>query len=129
MGFSLCTYLLLAGSGAAIVVHRWRHRPRPAWLRPLHIGLGIGLVTLVLVLLTVGLVGTLGHYGSLGHSPHLVAGLLVVSLVVLSAGSATQIRGDRPWARPLHVGINLCLFLGFAWVGLSGWDVVQKYLP
>jgi Protein of unknown function (DUF4079) len=129
MGLSLCTYVLLAGSGGAIALHRWSHRPRPGWLRPLHIGLGIGLVSLVLLLLSVGIVGTLGHYGSLGHSPHLLAGLMVVSLVLLSAGSASQIRGDHPWARPLHLGINLLLLLGFGWVGFSGWEVVQKYLP
>ncbi|MDP5015764.1 MAG: DUF4079 domain-containing protein, partial [Dolichospermum sp.] len=49
--------------------------------------------------------------------------------VLVSAFSATQISTSKLWARPLHLGCNLCLLLGFAWVSLSGWTVVQKYLP
>lgn len=84
---------------------------------------------LVLLLLAIGIVGTLGHYGTLGHSPHLIAGLTVVGLVLLSAGSATQISAKRSWARSLHVGTNITLFVGLLWVSLTGWSVVQKYLP
>jgi hypothetical protein len=87
------------------------------------------MVGLVLLLLTIGIVGTLGHFGSLGHSSHLVAGLMVVGLVLLSAGSATQIGAKQPWARSLHVGTNITLFFGLLWVSLTGWSVVQKYLP
>ncbi|MBH8562472.1 DUF4079 domain-containing protein, partial [Nostoc sp. CENA67] len=76
-----------------------------------------------------GIIGTLGHFGSLGHSSHLVAGLTVVVLVLLSAFSATQISPRRTWARPLHISVNIILFVGFAWVSLTGWSVVQKYLP
>lgn len=84
---------------------------------------------LVLVLLGIGIIGTLGYYGSLGHSTHLPAGLSVVSLVLLSAWSATRISPKRPWARSLHLGTNLVLLIGFALVSLTGWGVVQKYLP
>jgi nitrate reductase gamma subunit len=91
--------------------------------------MGSLMVLLVLLLLAIGLIGTLGHYGSLGHSPHLIAGLLVVGLVALSAFSATQIHPQRPWARSLHIGTNLLLFFGFLFVSLTGWTVVQKYLP
>ena len=87
------------------------------------------MVGLVLLLLAVGIVGTLGHFGSLGHSPHLIAGLTVVGLVLLSYGSATQINIKQPLARSLHIGTNIALLVGFLWVSLSGWGVVQKYLP
>ena len=82
-----------------------------------------------MLLLAVGIVGTLGHFGSLGHSSHLLAGLMVVGLVLLSAGSATQISPKQPWARSLHIGTNITLFFGLLWVSLTGWTVVQKYLP
>jgi hypothetical protein len=95
----------------------------------LHYIIGITMVSLVLLLLAVGIVGTLGHFGSLGHSPHLGAGLIVVILVLVSAFSATQISTGKSWARPLHLGCNLLLLPGFIWVSLSGWTVVQKYLP
>ena len=46
------------------------------------------MVALVILLLAIGIVGTLGEYGSLGHSQHLGAGLITVVLVLISAGSA-----------------------------------------
>ncbi|WP_414549901.1 DUF4079 domain-containing protein [Anabaena sp. CCY 0017] len=137
MGLSLLAYLLLALTGI------WMFRARTApdfpsfpWfmggrrtVRSLHYIIGITMVTLVLLLLAIGIVGTLGHFGSLGHSSHLIAGLIVVMLVLLSAFSATQISPRRSWARPLHIGVNIILFGGFTWVSLTGWIVVQKYLP
>ena len=137
MGLSLLAYLFLAITGIWMLMVRttgeaplgvvlpWQ-RPQ---MRSLHYIIGITMVSPVLLLLAVGIVGTLGHFGSLGHSPHLVAGLIVVILVLVSAFSATQISTIKPWARPLHLSCNLCLLLGFAWVSLSGWTVVQKYLP
>ncbi len=129
MGLSLLAYLLLAVTGTWMFGARQTRRQRPSWLRSLHYIIGGSLVVLVLLLLAVGLVGTLGYYGTLGHSPHLVAGLTVVGLVLLSAGSATQISAKRPWVRSLHIWTNITLFVGLLWVSLTGWNVVQKYLP
>ncbi|MBH8576167.1 DUF4079 domain-containing protein [Nostocaceae cyanobacterium CENA369] len=137
MGLSLLAYLLLALTG----VWMWQRRNLqnlPSFLpfagglggvRSFHYTMGISMVSLVLLLLAIGIVGTLGHFGSLGHSSHLTAGLIVVVLVLVSALSATQIRARRRWARPLHISVNIILFVGFAWVSLTGWSVVQKYLP
>ena len=129
MGFSLFTYLLLAISGSWLNYTRRIGKRRPQWLRPLHYLIGGVLVVLVILLLGIGVVGTLGHYGSLGHSAHLGVGLVVVSLVLVSAWSATQIHPQRSWARPLHIGVNIALSFGFILVSLTGWSVVQKYLP
>lgn len=85
------------------------------------------MVGLILLLLGIGIVGTIGHYGSLGHSSHLWAGITVVELVFLSAWSGVQIP-DRTWARPLHWGVNLMLGIALVWVSITGWEVVQKYL-
>ena len=128
MGLSLLAYLLLAVTGTWMFGARQTRRQRPGWLRSLHYIIGGSLVVLVLLLLAVGLVGTVGYYGTLGHSPHLVAGLTVVGLVLLSAGSATQISAKQPWVRSLHIGTNITLFVGLLWVSLTGWNVVQKYL-
>jgi hypothetical protein len=129
MGLSVTAYLLLAVTGGWLWLGRKPTRSRPKWLRPLHYTVGGILVTLVLLLLAIGLVGTIGYYGTLGHSVHLPAGLTVVALTILSAWSATRIGPKRPWARSLHVGTNVVLFLGFLAVSLSGLSVVQKYLP
>jgi hypothetical protein len=128
MGLSLLAYVILAISGSWMFLRRRDRQPRPNWLRPFHFFIGCTMVLLVLLLLGIGLVGTVGHYGNLGHSVHLPAGLLAVSLTLLSAWSATQINRE-PWARSLPVGTNMVLFWGFVFVSLSGWTVVQKYLP
>lgn len=129
MGLSVTTYFVLAITGTGMFYFRQQHQPRPKWLRPFHYGLGTILVFLVLLLLSVGLMGTLGYYGNLGHSAHLPAGLTVVSLVLVSAWSATQISPKRLWARTLHVGANIALLLGLIAVSITGWSIVQKYLP
>ncbi|MBT9317649.1 DUF4079 domain-containing protein [Leptothoe spongobia] len=128
MGLSLTVYTCLLVTGGMVWYRRSHQMAQPNWLRILHILLGSVLVALVLLLLSVGIVGTLGEHGSLGHSWHLGAGLLVVGLVLASVGAAAQI-ATRPWARSLHVAINGMLFLAFAAVSYSGWTVVQQYLP
>ncbi|MCA1994924.1 MAG: DUF4079 domain-containing protein [Coleofasciculus sp. S288] len=129
MGLSLLAYLLLGISGSLLFFKRQSRNSRPSWLRSLHYIIGWIMVSLVLLLLAIGIVGTLGHYGSLGHSGHLVAGLSAVVLVLLSAISSTQITPRQPWVRAVHVGTNIALLVGFTWVSLTGWVVVQKYLP
>jgi hypothetical protein len=126
MGFTVLAYLILAVSGG------WLRRSptrRPGWVRSLHLTTGIAMLSLILLLLGIGIVGTLGHFGSLGHSSHLAAGLGVVSLAFASAWSAMQIQRRQVWARSLHLAINLVLGSGLVWASLTGWTVVQKYLP
>jgi hypothetical protein len=129
MGFSLFAYLMLAVTGSWMFYTRNVKKPRPQGLRTAHYVIGGIMVALILLLLAIGLIGTLGYYGSLGHSAHLPAGLTVVSLVFVSAWSATQIHPSRPWARSVHITTNIVLFFAFAVVSLTGWTVVQKYLP
>jgi len=129
MGLAVTGYLLLALSGGGLAYSRSTKQVPSAWLRPLHIVLGSILVLLVLILLSIGIVGTLGEYGSLGHSIHLPLGISVVVLVLVSAWAASRIAAERPWARKLHVAINGILGFALMGVGLSGWQVVQKYLP
>ncbi len=111
-----------------MVAGRTQSWQSPDWLRPLHFWSGAAMSLLVLLLLAIGIVGTLGHYGNLGHSTHLPVGIGVVELVLISAWSAVQISPDRPWARPLHIGVNALLCVAFIFVSLTGWEVVQKYL-
>lgn len=128
MGLSLLAYLIQAITGMTMFSVRQSGQAQPAWLRPLHYASGASIVVLVFLLLAIGIVGTLGHYGTLGHSVHLLAGLTTVVLVLVSAGSATQITPSRPFMRWLHIGTNIALFGMFVWVLLTGWSVVQKYL-
>jgi len=129
MGLAVTGYLLLAATGLAHAYWRRRLGYSPGLLRSLHFLLGLALVVMVLVLLAIGILGTLGEYGRLGHSIHLPLGLAVVILVLTSAWSASQINLEQPWARWLHLTLNTALGLMLVGVGWSGWQVVQKYLP
>ncbi|NET36604.1 MAG: DUF4079 domain-containing protein [Cyanothece sp. SIO1E1] len=130
MGFTIVLYLALAVIGLALRNQRLQPGIRPwTWLQILHRGLGMLMAALVLELLLIGIIGTLGHFGSLGHSWHLPMGLTVVALTLTSAWSAVQIHPQRPWARTLHLSLNAILFVALALVTWSGWQVVQKYLP
>ncbi|MEO1134618.1 MAG: DUF4079 domain-containing protein [Cyanobacteria bacterium J06639_1] len=130
MGFTVLAFVIQSVLG-------WQMRSRrlsPAFApwkkqRSLHVFCGWVMVALVGLLLAIGIVGTLGHFGSLGHSWHLPAGLSVTALVAGSAWSAHQIHPLRPWARPLHLGLNATLLVALVWVTATGWTVVQKYLP
>lgn len=129
MGLSLSAYLCLLASGSWLLSSRLEKATRPSWLRSLHIAFGIVIVILVAILLSIGIVGTLGEYGTLGHSLHLPTGLIVVALVGLSAWSGSRIHPTRTWARPLHWSANGSLAIAFTVVTWTGWQVVQKYLP
>jgi len=138
MGLTLVLYVGLAIAGGIMRSLRLAGETAPAisatterllTLRRVHVGLGIVLVLTVLVLLGIGIVGTLGHFGSLGHSPHLPVGLTVVALTLASAWSATQINHPKkPWARSLHLSLNALLAIALMLVSWTGWTVVQKYL-
>jgi cytochrome c biogenesis protein CcdA len=129
MGFSLAAYSGLALTGFGIAATRKAGKPRPAWWRTVHFALGFSLVGLVVGLLVIGIVGTLGQYGTLGHSIHGLMGLIVVGLTVGSALVALQIQKGNPETRTLHVRINVLLGAALLWVLGTGWVVVQKYLP
>jgi Protein of unknown function (DUF4079) len=137
MGLTLFAYSLQAIGGLWMFNRRQTRQTRPSWLRTWHETIGSIMVCLVLLLLAIGIIGTLGHYGSLGHSPHLLAGLTVVVLVLVSAVSGWMMKGrysnstslhHMTW-RKIHIRTNLILFVALCWVSLTGWLVVQKYLP
>ncbi len=141
MGLSLVAYAILAftgiwmlrtktrdGNHVTFIDWMWRIGS-PRNLSNFHYFMGWCLVSLVLLLLLIGIIGTLGHFGSLGQSSHLFAGLTVVILVLISAGTAILIRTGYDWARRIHVATNIVILFALAWVSFTGWSVVQKYLP
>lgn len=129
MGLTLSAFALLALTGGTLRWLRLTQRRRPGWLWPFHAVVGSMMVLLIVGLLTIGIVGTLGEYGNLGHSWHLPAGGTVVGLAIASAWSASRIRAGVSSARFLHLVLNGGLGIALLTTGLTGWQVVQKYLP
>lgn len=134
MGLTIFLYGLLLLLGLGIMRIRLKEMTPPFGLtrhqiRLIHQSLGMLMVGSVLLLLAIGIVGTLGHYGHLGHSWHWIAGIIVVGLTLLSAHSGSQAGRGSLWFREIHVVVNGLLFGALAWVSITGWWVVQKYLP
>lgn len=129
MGLTLVCYAGLLGIGWYIRRKRLDRRISPRWLRMLHLLVGFVMLGLILVLLAIGLVGTLGHFGSLGHSWHLPVGLGVVLLSLGAAWTGTRIRYDLVQSRSLHIRVNGLLGAGLILALISGWAAVQKYIP
>ncbi len=137
MGGAMVAYACLAGSG--FFLFRWvrgtttlsepQRKEAIALLSILHRVFGIVMVVLILFLLAIGIVGTLGHFGSLGHSVHLPIGIVTVQLTLASAWSAMQILQGKPWARRVHLILNGGIAIALLLALISGWSVVQKYLP
>jgi hypothetical protein len=140
MGFTIAAYILLALSGLWL---GWRTRAVVhstdlsetadsevgQGLRVVHLILGAAIIFLVLFLLAIGLVGTLGHFGSLIQSPHFVVGFVVVGLTIAAAITGLRISPERRYSRAIHRTIDVALCVALVIVTYTGWEVVQKYLP
>lgn len=149
MGFTIAAYILLAVSGLWL---GWRTREAQInqatdqaidqanvreitdrdvgnGLRVVHLVLGAAIIFLVLFLLAIGIVGTLGHFGSLIQSPHFAVGVIVVGLTIAAAISGLRISPDRRYSRAIHRTIDVALCVALVIVTYTGWEVVQKYLP
>ncbi|MEM9568531.1 MAG: DUF4079 domain-containing protein [Cyanobacteria bacterium P01_E01_bin.34] len=130
MGGTMVLYIIQIVLGLLVRRQRIdRDASKRVWFRHWHFWAGITMLGLILLLLAIGIVGTLGHFGSLGHSWHLPAGLMVVGLAIASAVTGSRIQSERPNSRIIHLSINGALAVALLLVLASGWSVVQKYLP
>ena len=130
MGGTMLLYVIQIALGLSVRRQRIeRDASKRVWYRHWHFWTGIAMLALILLLLAIGIVGTLGHFGSLGHSWHLPAGLTVVGLAIASAVTGSRINSKHPLSRTIHLSINGALAVSLLLVLVSGWSVVQKYLP
>ena len=87
MGLSLVAYAILALTGIWMLRSKSRDGDNNAFLNwmwrignwdnllKFHYFIGWCMVSLVMLLLFIGIIGTLGHFGTLGQSSHLFAGI------------------------------------------------------
>ncbi|MFN3926134.1 MAG: DUF4079 domain-containing protein [Pseudanabaenaceae cyanobacterium] len=88
--------------------------------------------SLLLVILVVGAVGGMAvtyiNNGKLFVGPHLLAGLGLACLAVISASLAPLMQEGKEWARITHISLNTLLVGIFLWQAVSGFDIVQRIL-
>jgi MFS family permease len=88
--------------------------------------------SILLVILVVGSVGGMAvtyiNNGKLFVGAHLLAGLGLACLAVISAALSPLMQQGKEWARISHISINTFLVGIFLWQTVSGFEIVQRIL-
>ncbi len=88
--------------------------------------------SLFMALIVLGTVGGMAvtyiNNGKLFVGPHLLAGLGMMSMVVVSASLVPYMQKGNSVARLSHVGLNMTMLLIFAWQAFTGVEIVQKII-
>lgn len=97
-------------------------------LKDKHFSMG----SLLLIGLVMGSIGGMAvtyiDNGKLFVGPHLLAGLGIAGLGVLSAGLAPLMQQGKEWARATHISLNTILVGIFLWQATTGVEIVQRLL-
>ena len=90
------------------------------------------IASLLLAFLTVNaflaMAVTYINTGKIFFGSHLIAGLVVVNLVVISASLSPFMQRGNIWARNLHLALGICISLLFGWQAFTGTQVVQNLI-
>ncbi len=88
--------------------------------------------SLFMALIVLGTVGGMAvtyiNNGKLFVGPHLLGGLGMMSMVVVSASLVPYMQKGNSIARLSHVGLNMTMLLIFAWQAFTGVEIVQKII-
>jgi uncharacterized membrane protein len=88
--------------------------------------------SIFLALIVLGTVGGMAvtyiNNGKLFVGPHLIAGLVMMVMVAISAALVPYMQKGNEFARLSHVGLNLTMLGVFAWQAVTGLQIVQKIL-
>ncbi len=88
--------------------------------------------SLFMVLIVLGTFGGMAvtylNNGKLFVGPHLLAGLGMTSLLVISSSLSPLMLEGKNWARNIHVLSNIVMLGIFGWQAATGVEIVQKIL-
>ncbi len=94
----------------------------------LHHKLGSVFLVLMVAGMIGGLADTYNDNGKLFVGAHLLAGLGLTFLAVLSAALAPFLQQGKEWVRVTHITVNTVLIGIFGWQTFTGWQIVQRIL-
>lgn len=66
--------------------------------------------------------------GKIFFGSHLIAGLIVVSLTVISASLSPFMQRGNMWARNAHLAIGMSILILFGWQAITGTQVVNNLI-
>ena len=66
--------------------------------------------------------------GKIFFGSHLVVGLVVTSLIVISASLSPFMQRGNLWARNIHLAIGLSILSLFGWQTITGTQVIQNII-
>ncbi|NJK59668.1 MAG: DUF4079 family protein [Oscillatoriales cyanobacterium SM2_1_8] len=88
--------------------------------------------SILLVFLVLGAFGGMAvtyiNNGKLFVGPHLLAGLAMAALAVISTALVPAMLKAKDWARSAHIGLNTVLVGLFFWQTVTGFEIVQRIL-
>lgn len=88
--------------------------------------------SLFMALVVAGTIGGMAvtyiNNGKLFVGPHLLAGLTMMGMVVVSASLVPYMQKGNTFARFTHVGINMTMLLVFAWQAFTGIEILQRII-
>ncbi|MBF2055693.1 MAG: DUF4079 domain-containing protein [Cyanobacterium sp. T60_A2020_053] len=88
--------------------------------------------SLFMALIVLGTLGGMAvtyiNNGKLFVGPHLLGGLGMMAMVIISASLVPYMQKGNGVARFSHVGLNMTMLLIFGWQALTGVEIVQKIL-
>ncbi len=93
-----------------------------------HFQAGSALLVLIVLGAFGGMAVTYINNGKLFVGAHLLAGLGVAGMAVLSAALAPLMQQGKNWARYTHITINIGLVGIFGWQAITGLEIAQRIL-
>ena len=93
-----------------------------------HYKVGSVLLSLLTLNAFFAMAVTYVNTGKIFFGSHLIVGLIVVNLIVISASLSPFMQRGNMWARNLHLAINIGVLGLFGWQAITGVRVVQKLI-
>ena len=66
--------------------------------------------------------------GKIFFGSHLIAGLVIVNLIVISASLSPFMQRGSIWARNIHFALGMSILILFGWQAFTGTQVVQNII-
>ena len=80
----------------------------------------------------IGTIGAMGvtyiNNGKLFVDPHLIAGLVMMTMIVVSSSLVPFMQKGNKFARVSHISLNVVMLLIFGWQAVTGMEILGRIM-